>query len=112
MWRHDGQRHRLDQDGYTIDVTEMAPPAFDSPVDVEVIRANSRWSATFLTPEQARDLLARWHETGESLPGDHLDIPDAVIVTQLTLDSVAAVVRDLAEEDGHFRRPLMPMLGG
>lgn len=98
VWSHDGVYHRLDRADLSIQVSEDNPPKFDEPVNVWVSVGGERYSASFFTPEQVRQVLNRWKTTSESLPGDVLGVPDLVIVGALSLESIEQAVRFCVEE--------------
>lgn len=65
-WIHDDHGHHLDLADHSHSDFGVR---LDQSVDVGVLSNGRRWTATFVTPEQARDLIDSWSQTGEVLPG-------------------------------------------
>ncbi len=107
MWTHDGTSHRLSFDSYSVLVLESDPEPFTVPVDVEVeVHGDGkRWTATFITPEQMRECLTSWAESGEWQAGTYLWIPDGVVVSELTLTNIGAVVEGAFNADSSMEPP-------
>ena len=112
MWKFEGQVHRLDSPDLVILVFEHAdPPIFTLAADVEVHASGKRYSGTFMTPEQVRECLTKWTNTGESLPGNAFGhMPDLVLVGELSLSNIERVVQHFVGE-GIEQSPLQPMRG-
>ena len=103
VWQFKNLVHRLDSPDLAILVLEHSdPPDFALSVDVEVHVSGERYSASFFTPEQARECLDR--NAGEALPGNVLGVPDLVVVGSLSLDGIEQAVRFYVEQ-GLSRSP-------
>lgn len=109
VWTHDGTWFHLDADQYSVHVLASPPEPFTLATDVEVHTSTTRWCATFLTPEQMREVLTSWAETGEWQPGTYLWVPDGVVVPEVTLDVIAAVVAGAVQDDGTLESPFAPL---
>jgi hypothetical protein len=51
-----------------------------------------------LTLAEVERLMTKWQQSGESMSGAHLRVPDLVILRSGGVDSIVAAVEDLAEE--------------
>jgi len=52
------------------------------------------------TPEQVRECLDRWAETGESVDNPYFWVPDGLVVGELSLDAITTAVSHAATGDG------------
>jgi hypothetical protein len=65
-------------------------------VDVEVILDDgTRWSATFISPNEIVRIMKRWETTGEHLSGSYLRVPDLIVVSQGGLEKMVAVLNSI-----------------
>jgi hypothetical protein len=75
--------------------------------DAEIVLADgSRWSVTFATLNEIRNIMQRWAQSGEYKSGAYFRIPDLVISSKPGLANMLLAVEDLIEQglDGELPR--------
>lgn len=63
------------------------------------LKDGSRWSATIITLEQVKVIMARWAENGEALGGRYFLCSDGLIVRDPGISNMTQVLTDLIESD-------------
>lgn len=70
-------------------------------VDAELTLGNgTRWSATFMTPEEISRIMDRWSRTGEYAGGAYFQCPDLVIVPRGGISTMLAALRAIVDTGG------------
>jgi hypothetical protein len=78
--------------------------ADDDNVDVEIRLPNgNRYGATFFTLQNVATLMSRWAATGECSGGLYFVAQHAIVVRELTTDTILKVVADL-QRSGEFSK--------
>lgn len=70
-------------------------------VDAHITASDgTKWSATFMTPEEISRILDRWTDTGEYLSGHYFRCPDLVIVRRKGVPSMVTALEDIFSDGG------------
>jgi hypothetical protein len=75
--------------------------------DAEIALSDgSRWSVTFATLDEIRNIMERWAQSGEYKSGAYFRIPDLVISSKPGLANMLVAVEDLIDQglDGELPR--------
>ncbi|MDC0770361.1 hypothetical protein [Streptomyces sp. HD] len=107
----DGPFHRVRRDGYEICFLPGEGEDLDDVCDVDMwvtFADGQRWSGTVATLDEARRLMDRWQDTGESLGGRYYYGWDSLIVRDPGIPAMVRVIDHLVET-GHYRAALRPI---
>jgi hypothetical protein len=75
--------------------------------DAEIVLSDgSRWSVTFATLDEIRNIMERWAQSGEYKSGAYFRVPDLVISSTPGLANMLVAVEDLIDQglDGELPR--------
>lgn len=90
-----------DEDDFSVEIiVGTDDPATVDDVDVVIhLPGRGRYSATVLTLDAIRRVMDHHAQTGESLGGRHLLVPDLLIIRTPGVPEIIDVVRDLVRDD-------------
>jgi hypothetical protein len=75
--------------------------------DAEIVLSDgSRWSVTFATLDEIRNIMERWRQSGECRSGAYFRVPDLVISSRPGVANMLVAVEDLIDQglDGQLPR--------